>query len=847
MGGSSCKSSCGVAYVPSGAQGGALLLVDVVRTCAYLAASAGAVIRDVQRRRDAGDALALGATLKDANDTRSYLTVADLRAQRVIVQGLRERFPWMQHQIVAEEDDAEVDQVVGDWKFTDLGKEFWDQSKAQQMYERDFEAALRSPDALPEEYMHIKQHELAVFIDPVDGTREFFESRLEACMTLIGISWRGRAIAGVVGLPFHDTSIGCVHASKPASARGIVLRGIVGVPQILPSTDEASLREASHSDTEAAKSPASSGQWKTSFASFYRHHADDVLVTATSDYVKKGVMKLVHDRVGGENVLAGGCANKIVRLLTGQADVTIFNLGTSLWDSCALAALLQVAGGKMTTITGFPLLHEKNMPTRNRLGVLATGKHFERRAHISHEKLTQEFHRNLEVTEALFGRFGLLMHPPGESQATDNVRFLDGLPLSKEKLGQMVGVELAGYSCPEREASRYKQCVACRVHLKKLDTTGFGPDSVFLKRAVFAELGPALEKNANPKLRYKVARDARSLAIEHIILGDGQLQEYSKATPGVSIVEPYTMARAVYADSNPIDSRFCMILKDFSPVQGWHQKPFFGERELLAALRFLATFHAFFWQEQGDEKRKHLAEKLWPTGGYVHLGQQPRGQVEALDSNWKKIQSRFQFGTNGVDLNLGARLAQVAYDVSYESHAILRDGSRVNSGWPNARFETLTHGDAKPPNFFFKADTDQLGVIDFQWTGVGLGAVDVAYCIFAGAHKTVMNNVSDPESCVTPYVNYYHATLLQAFQDYGIAANETAAERLLPKNVFQAQFEAGCLDLARVIIGDHWASVTPEILAARNNKLSFNAYNKCSHVAAFLVAYVDVLLTRRGV
>ena len=44
--------------------------------------------------------------------------------------------------------------------------------------------------------------DVVVFIDPVDGTREFVEGRLDACQNLIGISYRGRAVAGVVGLPF---------------------------------------------------------------------------------------------------------------------------------------------------------------------------------------------------------------------------------------------------------------------------------------------------------------------------------------------------------------------------------------------------------------------------------------------------------------------------------------------------------------------------------------------------------------------------------------------------------------------------------------------------------------------
>ena len=46
-------------------------------------------------------------------------------------------------------------------------------------------------DELPEEYDAVQLSELVVFIDPLDGTREFVQGRLEAVQTLIGISWRG--------------------------------------------------------------------------------------------------------------------------------------------------------------------------------------------------------------------------------------------------------------------------------------------------------------------------------------------------------------------------------------------------------------------------------------------------------------------------------------------------------------------------------------------------------------------------------------------------------------------------------------------------------------------------------
>ena len=72
-----------------------------------------------------------------------------------------------------------------------------------------------------------------------------------------------------------------------------------------------------------------------------------------------------------------------------------------------------------------------------------------------------------------------------------------------------------------------------------------------------------------------------------------------------------------------------------------------------------------------------------------------------------------------------------------------------------------------------------------------------------------------------------------------------AASAVLPAKVFQEQFEWAWLDLARVCVGDHWGSVTKEVLAARRGKMSFNAYNKSEAVARMVAGLTDVFLKRR--
>ena len=43
-----------------------------------------------------------------------------------------------------------------------------------------------------------------MFLDPIDGTAEFVKGNLDVVQTLLGISVRGRAVAGVANLPFND-------------------------------------------------------------------------------------------------------------------------------------------------------------------------------------------------------------------------------------------------------------------------------------------------------------------------------------------------------------------------------------------------------------------------------------------------------------------------------------------------------------------------------------------------------------------------------------------------------------------------------------------------------------------
>ena len=80
---------------------------------------------------------------------------------------------------------------------------------------------------VPEDLRHpLAARDLCVFVDPVDGTREFVEGRLEAVECLVGVAYRGRAVAGVMGLPFYNDSLAVPAVASQACGR--VLYGIAG-------------------------------------------------------------------------------------------------------------------------------------------------------------------------------------------------------------------------------------------------------------------------------------------------------------------------------------------------------------------------------------------------------------------------------------------------------------------------------------------------------------------------------------------------------------------------------------------------------------------------------------------
>jgi 3'(2'), 5'-bisphosphate nucleotidase len=155
-------------------------------------------------------------------------------------------------------------------------------------------------------------------VDPLDGTREFSGGGDDFAVN-IGLVRDGRPVLGVVGVPATD----------------VIYGGIVGI----------GAWRQQHGQREPISTRLVPPQGLTVVAS--RHHGDAARLNAF----------LAGRKVA--QVVNFGSSLKFCRVADGQADVYPRFGRTMEWDTCAPQAVLEAAGGAVTTFDGQPLRYGK--------------------------------------------------------------------------------------------------------------------------------------------------------------------------------------------------------------------------------------------------------------------------------------------------------------------------------------------------------------------------------------------------------------------------------------------------------------------------------------------------------
>uniref|UniRef100_A0A674P975 3'(2'),5'-bisphosphate nucleotidase 1 n=1 Tax=Takifugu rubripes TaxID=31033 RepID=A0A674P975_TAKRU len=303
-----------------------------------VAGKAGAIVRKVLHTGELGIVEKTGA-----NDLQ---TLADRLAQQSICTSLAQQFPKI---TIIGEEELPSEEISNDL-----------------IENGHLEEILHT--TCPKEYRELKEEELVVWVDPLDGTKEYTEgsrhlrapsraqtphkgsdaaqplctflSLLDNVTVLIGIAHGGKAIAGVINQPFYNYQLGA------GADLGRTIWGMSGLGAFGFQLQEAP--------------------------------GDRRVITTTRSHSSKVVTDCVEAMEPHEVIRVGGAGNKVIQLVEGRASAYVFaSPGCKKWDTCAPEAILTAVGGKLTDMHGNAYRYDANVKHMNSAGVLATLRNHE--------------------------------------------------------------------------------------------------------------------------------------------------------------------------------------------------------------------------------------------------------------------------------------------------------------------------------------------------------------------------------------------------------------------------------------------------------------------------------------
>lgn len=176
------------------------------------------------------------------------------------------------------------------------------------------DAAIVAEESLPEDYAGYRDHDRIVFVDPLDGTREFV-ARNGQFVVMIGVVVAERAALGVVHAP----------------ATGISWYGICGVGafRLDPDGAERPIRVGAIERPETARITVSRSR--------------------RSERLKRVLSHI--DPLGVTPMGSAGLKGSLVAEASVDAYLALGQAGKH-WDACAMDALVSAAGGRVTDARG---------------------------------------------------------------------------------------------------------------------------------------------------------------------------------------------------------------------------------------------------------------------------------------------------------------------------------------------------------------------------------------------------------------------------------------------------------------------------------------------------------------
>merc|ERR1711915_101775 len=160
----------------------------------------------------------------------------------------------------------------------------------------------------PEQFKSVTMKDLTVWVDPLDGTKEYTRGLLDHVTVLIGIAVGSEAVAGVIHQPYYNYKSQEPGAQIGRTFYGLVGSGVYGLTRVLPPSDKK-------------------------------------IVTTTRSH-GTGLVQDALDILKPDSVLkVGGAGHKVLLLMEGEATAYVLpSPGCKKWDTCAPEAILNAMG-----------------------------------------------------------------------------------------------------------------------------------------------------------------------------------------------------------------------------------------------------------------------------------------------------------------------------------------------------------------------------------------------------------------------------------------------------------------------------------------------------------------------
>lgn len=295
-------------------------------------------------------------------------TIADIAAQQLVRSSLLHSFPGIS--VIGEEDDDENRLINAIDPRLSLPDIYFENKLYSQYLSGDYKEIIQQD---------LDSEEVCIWLDPIDGTKEYTEGIKNAVTCLIGIAYNGDPIAGVINRPFSDQTyfgfvdIPCLFCEQRSYRQ-------------VESTDNKEDHNNGNEDDNDENKSNEILQFDQveevekiecitvlSAEDFKKRDSKRRIVLCSRSHLDKETEEYIGKCKADSVIQQGGAGGKVLMILEGGADSYVYcAAGTKKWDTCAPQALLEAIGGAITEPNGAKLDYSSKAEHRNGNGIIAT-------------------------------------------------------------------------------------------------------------------------------------------------------------------------------------------------------------------------------------------------------------------------------------------------------------------------------------------------------------------------------------------------------------------------------------------------------------------------------------------